>query len=99
LITEHAEKAYQNAANVYLASVAKSAKGIEKAYHHYPIIAKKYNMIVMMVNCIGYCDNFLSVGKTAIWSKNGELLAQLDDKNEGVLILNTDNQEVFSEMI
>jgi predicted amidohydrolase len=41
LITEHAEKAYQNAANVYLASVAKSAKGIEKAYHHYPIIAKK----------------------------------------------------------
>jgi predicted amidohydrolase len=45
-----------------------------------------------MVNCIGYCDNFLSVGKSAIWSKNGELIAQLDDKNEGILMFDTESQ-------
>ena len=42
-----------------------------------------------MSNSIGFCDNFLSVGQSAIWNKNGELINQLDDKNEGLLIFDT----------
>ena len=44
-----------------------------------------------MVNSIGFCDQFLAVGQTAIWSKEGDLIGQLDDQTEGVLIFDTEN--------
>jgi len=89
---EHAEKAHKMGANLYLASVAKPAKGVEKAYEHFPTIAKQFSMPVLMVNCVGFCDNFLSVGKSAVWTKKGELIAQLDDKSEGILIFDTETE-------
>lgn len=89
---EHAEKAHKIGANLYLASVAKPAKGVEKAYEHFPTIAKQFSMPVLMVNCVGFCDNFLSVGKSAVWTKKGELIAQLDDKSEGILIFDTETE-------
>ena len=91
----HVEAAYQRGANVYLASVAKSKNGIEKAFDHYPTIAKKYEMAVLMANCVGYYDNFLSVGQSSVWTKNGKLCGQLDDKSEGILIFDTETEEVI----
>src|SRR5688572_10593190 len=44
LLPEHAATAAKNGANVYLASVAKSANGITKAYNHYPQVANTYSM-------------------------------------------------------
>ncbi|HOY14424.1 MAG TPA: carbon-nitrogen hydrolase family protein [Saprospiraceae bacterium] len=89
----HAETAHQLGASIYLASVAKSQSGIDKAMVHYPKIAKKYQIPVLMTNCIGYCDQFLSVGQTAIWSKDGEVVGQLDNQTEGILIFDTENTE------
>jgi predicted amidohydrolase len=74
-------------AKVYLASVAKSQKGIDKAYEHYPVIAKEYRMSVLMVNCVGYCDNFESMGGSAFWNSEGDLVAALDNKSEGILVI------------
>jgi len=85
----HAEAAHQLGAAIYIASVAKSQKGVDKAMIHYPAMAKKYAMPVMMCNCTGYCDNFEAVGKSAVWSPDGNLLAQLDEKPEGILIFDT----------
>ncbi|MBK8390248.1 MAG: carbon-nitrogen hydrolase family protein [Saprospiraceae bacterium] len=87
----HAATAHQLGASIYLASVAKSQSGIDKAKIHYPMIAKKYQMPVLMVNSIGFCDQFLAIGQTAIWSKDGDLIGQLDDQTEGVLIFDTEN--------
>ena len=56
----HAENAFKLGADVYLASVAKPAKGLEKAYDHYPRVANQYAMAVLMSNCVGFCDNFLT---------------------------------------
>ncbi|WP_199244312.1 carbon-nitrogen hydrolase family protein [Pseudodesulfovibrio cashew] len=44
----HADHAVAMGANVYLASVAKSDGGIAKAMRHYPEIALKHNMFVIM---------------------------------------------------
>lgn len=96
LQTGHADTAAGRGAEVYVASVAKSQSGIDKAIKHYPAIAKQYAMRVLMSNCLGFCDNFHSVGKSAVWTKDGRLAGQLDDKNEGLLIFDTETEEVFS---
>ena len=51
-------------------------------------------MPVLMSNAVGFCDNFLSVGKSAVWTKKGELAGQLDDKMEGILIFDTATEEI-----
>ena len=90
----HAENAFKLGADVYLASVAKPENGVEKAFKHYPAVAKQYTMPVLMSNCVGFCYNFLSVGKSAVWTKEGELVGQLDDKTEGILIFDTETEEI-----
>lgn len=95
----HAENAFKLGANVYLASVAKSEKGIIKAFAHYPRVAKQLAMPVLMVNSIGFCDNFMSVGKSSVWTKEGKLVGQLDDKTEGIIIFDTNTELVTERML
>jgi predicted amidohydrolase len=95
----HAENAFKLGADIYVASVAKSAKGVEKAFAHYPVIAKQYSMPVLMANCVGFCDNFLSVGKSAVWTKEGKLVGELDDEMEGILIFDTETEGVIERII
>lgn len=92
---DHAEKAKNLGAEIYLASVAKSQNGIDKAMLHYPKMALKHSMSVLMSNCIGPCEDFVAAGLSAVWSKQGELLGQLDKDNEGLLIFNTETEEVI----
>lgn len=87
---EHSERAFNSGVEIYIASVAKSANGVAKAIKHYPDIAKKYSMIVLMSNCLGPCDDFESVGKSAIWNKDGLLVGQLDE-TEGILLYDTND--------
>ena len=91
LQTEHAQSAFELSADIYLASVAKSSTGISKAMQHFPTIAKHYKKLVVLANCIGHCDDFLSTGNSSAWGPDGELLAQLDRDNEGLLIVDTNN--------
>lgn len=95
----HAENAFDNGAEIYITSVAKSANGIKKAFKHYPTIADQYSMTVMMSNSVGQCDDFVSVGKSAIWNHKGLLLAELNDTQKGLLIFDTETQEVFKKII
>jgi predicted amidohydrolase len=88
---EHSKNASELGAEIYLSSVAKSQKGIEKAKGYFPKVANKYSMPVLMSNCIGYCDNFESVGQSSVWDKNGVLIGNLDDQNEGILIYDTES--------
>lgn len=96
---EHSDKANKFGAEIYLASVAKSQNGLSKAMAHYPKVAKHYSMPVFMSNSVGYCDNFLSGGCSAVWTKQGQLAGQLDDKEEGILIFDTETEEVTTRTI
>lgn len=99
LQNEHSKYAKKNGAEIYVASVAKSQNGIDKAMNHYPEIAKKYSMPVLMSNCVGFCDNFESVGKSSVWTKQGNLAGQLDNKVEGILIFDTETEEIIEKTI
>lgn len=90
---QHAEAAANRGADVYLASVAKSATGVGKACAHYPTIARKYAMTVVMANCLGPSDNFVGAGRSAAWNSHGQLVAQLDDEQEGILVFNSITNE------
>lgn len=99
LLSEHAEKAFNRGANLYVASVAKPMRGLEKAETHYPLIAKRYCMPVLMSNCVGPSDDFLSVGKTGAWNNQGILVGQLDQENEGLLIFDTQTQKATTRQL
>ena len=95
----HAAQAVSLGAELYLASVAKSQNGVNKAMTHYPEMARSYTMPVLMSNCVGFCDNFLSVGGSAVWTKQGHLARQLDDKQEGLLIFDTETEAVTRQIL
>lgn len=99
LQASHAKKAYQLGAGIYVAIVAKSQEGVEKALRHYPGIAKKYSMPVLMANCVGYCDNFEGAGQSSVWTKSGKLIGQLDDKSEGLLIFDAETEEIVEKTL
>ncbi|GEN29304.1 hydrolase [Halovibrio variabilis] len=85
----HADEVAALSAEFYLASVAKPAGGLAKAIVHYPAVARRHHMSVIMANCVGPSDDFISVGQSAAWSVRGELLAQMDAESEGLVVLDT----------
>lgn len=93
-IPEHSELAFENGANIYLASVAKTKSGVENAWNSLSGIAKRYHVPVLMSNCLGICDGVECIGKSAIWNTDGQLLEALDDQNEGILVYDTDEKKV-----
>ncbi|MDQ1097602.1 MULTISPECIES: carbon-nitrogen hydrolase family protein [Chryseobacterium] len=92
----HAEHAYQMGMNIYVACVAKSQNGIDKALIHYPEVAKKFSVPVLMSNCIGPCDSFESAGQTSVWTQHGHIAGQLDEKAEGILIFDTETEKAVA---
>ncbi|MEB3209892.1 MAG: carbon-nitrogen hydrolase family protein [Leptolyngbyaceae bacterium] len=92
LQSTHADHAAKLGANVYLASVAKPAGGMAKAMQHYPAIAQKHKMYVILSDSVGPCDTFISVGQSAVWNPQGEALTQMDSESEGLVMLDTTTQ-------
>lgn len=92
-VSEHSDSAFRSGAEVYVASVAKSVNGFEKAFESLSEIACRYSMTVLMSNCLGQCDNFEIAGKTSAWNNKGLLIGQLDDTNEGIIVIDTDTQK------
>ena len=95
----HAEKAIELGAKMYVASVAKTLEGVTKAYAYYSELAGNYSIPVLMVNCVGACDTFDSAGSSAAWSKDGTLLAKLDNECEGILIFDTSTERVMTQAL
>ncbi|EKT4502641.1 carbon-nitrogen hydrolase family protein [Pseudomonas aeruginosa] len=85
----HAAVARERGADLYLVSVAKTAKGIREGYAHYPEVARELGMPVLMANCVGPADTFIGAGGSAAWDSQGHLLASLDDHSEGLIVLDT----------
>jgi predicted amidohydrolase len=98
-VPEHSANCHKNGAGIYIASVAKTAAGVEKASRTLADIAKKYAMTVFMSNCIGHCDNFQSGGKSSVWNKHGVLTGQLNDKSEGILIFDPDTDQLIEVLL
>ncbi|WP_210489245.1 carbon-nitrogen hydrolase family protein [Rufibacter aurantiacus] len=98
-VPEHAQDASRNGAEIYLASVAKSVKGMDKAIQRMTDVSKSYGMTIGLANCVGFSDNFTCGGKSSIWNNQGELLGQLNGTEEGFLMLDTITQELVQRQI
>jgi predicted amidohydrolase len=93
-VPEHTVTACGSGAEIYIASVAKSLQGIEKALERLTHIAADNGMTVLMSNSIGPADDFIGAGKSSVWDNQGSLLGQLDGEREGLLILDTKSNQV-----
>lgn len=98
-VLEHAQEAFAHGAELYIASVAKSMNGVEKASARLAEIASTYSVPVLMSNCVGLSEDFTSAGHTAVWNRQGELLAQLDDSSPGLIIFDTTTQEPITKTL
>lgn len=95
----HARNAIELGANVYVSTVAKSKEGVDKADIYFSELAKKYSIPVLMSNCIGFCDNFLGAGKSAVWNEHGELVGELNSESEGILIYDLEEKFVRTVLL
>ena len=92
-VPEHAANAFNNGAQIYIASVAKSVGGVENAIARLSEIAREYSMTVLMSNCVGLSDGIECGGRTSVWNDKGVLLGQFDDANEGAIVVDTERQD------
>jgi predicted amidohydrolase len=92
----HAAAAREHGADLYLVSVAKTAKGIREGYLHYSEVARELGMAVLLANCVGPADTFIGAGGSAAWDSQGRLLASLDDHSEGLIVLDTANASAMA---
>jgi predicted amidohydrolase len=86
-IPEHAETAVSTHPSIYVASVAKFPRLMEKTIETLRDTARKHSMMVMMSNCLGICDGEECAGTSFAMDEQGSMIDQLDDVREGVLTL------------
>lgn len=98
-VPEHLEAAMQSGPAIYFASVAKSVKGIDTAIERLSGIARECSVPVLMSNCVGFSDGSHCAGKTSAWNSRGALLGQLNDADEGLVIFDTETQQVIERVI
>ena len=98
-IPEHSANAFRNGANIYIASTVNSYQGIDKDLNILANVAKNYSMTVLMANCIGQTGDYNCAGQSSIWNNQGVLLAQMDDKHEGILIFETETEKIVEKII
>jgi predicted amidohydrolase len=94
-IDEHAAFAHGTGGEIYVASVAKTPAGMEKAIERLETIAKDYSMTVLVTNCVGHCDDFVCGGRSSAWNNKGDLLGELDAVEEGILLMDTLTQQTI----
>lgn len=94
-VAAHAEEACHDQTQVYLSSVAKTASGVDKAATHLSSLAKERGIVTMMSNCIGPCEGQEAGGKTGVWNSRGELVAQLDNQQEGLIMFDTNTNQAI----
>ncbi len=98
-IPEHSANAYKNGAEIYIASVVKTAKGVEKAIETLSAIANQYSMTVLMANAVGEADGTEIGGKSSVWNNKGLLQGQLSATTEGLMVFDTQTGEITEQLL
>jgi len=97
-VAEHQKNAYDNGAEIYIASVVESIEGLDKSIIKMSKTASNYSMIALMSNCIGVSGKYECGGKSSIWNQEGKLIGQLSSFEESVLIYDTESKETLKKV-
>ena len=98
-IEEHHLNAAKSGADFYIASVAKDKSGVDDAIEKLSEIAHKYQITVLMANSTGIVDGIEYAGKSSMWNNRGRLVAQLDEDQVGILMIDTDTGQKGAYML
>lgn len=89
LQSKHMETCLSLGAELYVSSVAKPEKGIIGSHEYFAKAALKYNIPIVMVNCVGFFDGMKCTGQSAIWNTDGTQIMTLNPTEVGLLVYNT----------
>jgi len=92
-VPEHTSNAFRNGENIYIASVSKTKRGIDKTLPTLAGIASTHKATVLLSNAIGTEDGGQSAGHSSAWDNKGVLLAQMNEEDEGIILLDTETHE------
>jgi predicted amidohydrolase len=82
----HPQAASERGANTYLASMFNIPAELTSATANLAAYAVKYSMVVVLANFGGPSGGLPSGGGSAIWTDQGERLAQLDASGAGIVV-------------
>ncbi|WP_029272806.1 carbon-nitrogen hydrolase family protein [Flavobacterium sp. KJJ] len=95
----HPENACKRETDIYIASIFFSPNGIPNAYRDLQSYAQKHKMNVLMSNFSGESWGYPSGGKSAFWNNKGELIAQMNDSDSGLLLVEKNNDNWISRIV
>jgi predicted amidohydrolase len=98
-IPEHINVALKGGAEIYVASVAKFAKGVESAVKTLSDYSTQFSIPSLMINAAGPADNGICTGTSSIWNHKGVLMGQLGSSTEGLIIYDTSSGNVNEMMM
>lgn len=94
----HPKNASEKETSIYIASIFFSPNGIPNAYRDLQSYAEKHKMNVLMSNFSGESWGYPSGGKSAFWNNIGELVAQMNDSDSGLLLVESQNDNWTSKI-
>ncbi|MCM0668192.1 carbon-nitrogen hydrolase family protein [Flavobacterium tyrosinilyticum] len=95
----HPENAAKNDTDIYIASIFFSPNGIPNAYRDLQNYAEKHKMNVLMSNFSGESWGSPSAGQSAFWNNKGELVAQMNDSDSGLLLVEKKGYDWESQIV
>ncbi|MEP7092572.1 MAG: carbon-nitrogen hydrolase family protein, partial [Flavobacterium sp.] len=93
------ENASKKETSIYIASIFFTPNGIPNAYRYLQNYAQKHKMNILMSNFSGESWGYPSGGKSAFWNNKGELIAQMNDSDSGLLVLENQNDNWTSKIV
>jgi predicted amidohydrolase len=95
----HSENACKGRSSIYMPSIFFSPNGIPEAHNLLSCYAAKYSMNVLMSNFSGESWGSPAGGRSAFWTKEGKLLAEMDNSTSGLLIVEKINESWRAQTI
>jgi predicted amidohydrolase len=96
---KHPEHAQKIGVTIYLAGIFFEPDDMEKAYKTLSSYAKEYSINVLMSNYTGQSWGLDGGGKSGFWDKNGNLIANLNGVESGLLLIEKVNDNWTSKKI
>jgi predicted amidohydrolase len=95
----HPENACKRETDIYIASIFFSPNGIPNAYRDLQNYAQKHKMNVLMSNFSGESWGYPSAGQSAFWNNKGGLIAQMNDSDSGLLLIENQNDNWSGKIV
>ena len=92
-VDAHIESAMAKNMDLYLASVAKTAKGIREAKTQLSAKAREFKVPILVANSVGTCEGKVAGGGSMVIDVDGTVIGALNDTEEAILIYDSEARD------